>query len=156
MEEVRGCKGKYEEVVEVGEEVLESQDPRSRGPKDQDISKSHSNTSLTLKKVHLVPELKSGLWALFIPYFWAFWVLTLADSLLTTFRLLLVIESVTDSQSKTYPLNASSDCTSKQERKPLILLIQFCDTQSFMAIVRSIMDEWFRWLPLFGHVILPM
>ena len=28
--------------------------PRSRGPKDQDISKSHSNTSLTLKKVHLV------------------------------------------------------------------------------------------------------
>ena len=38
----------------MGEEVLESQDPRSRGPKDQDISKSHSNTSLTLKKVHLV------------------------------------------------------------------------------------------------------
>ena len=27
---------------------------RSRGPKDQDISNSHSNTSLTLKKVHLV------------------------------------------------------------------------------------------------------
>ena len=27
---------------------------RSQGPKDQDISKSHSNTSLTLKKVHLV------------------------------------------------------------------------------------------------------
>ena len=27
---------------------------RSQGPKDQDISNSHSNTSLTLKKVHLV------------------------------------------------------------------------------------------------------
>ena len=27
----------------------------SQGPKDQDISKSHSNSSLTLKKVHLVP-----------------------------------------------------------------------------------------------------
>ena len=27
---------------------------RSQGPNDQDISKSHSNTSLTLKKVHLV------------------------------------------------------------------------------------------------------
>ena len=26
----------------------------SKGPKDQDISKSYSNTSLTLKKVHLV------------------------------------------------------------------------------------------------------
>ena len=26
----------------------------SQGPKDQDISNSHSNTSLTLKKVHLV------------------------------------------------------------------------------------------------------
>ena len=25
-----------------------------QGPKDQDISNSHSNTSLTLKKVHLV------------------------------------------------------------------------------------------------------
>ena len=30
----------------------------SRGPKDQDISNSHSNTSLTLKKVHLVFKLK--------------------------------------------------------------------------------------------------
>ena len=29
-------------------------DPRSHGLKDQDISKSYSNTSLTLKKVHLV------------------------------------------------------------------------------------------------------
>ena len=41
------------------EEVQESQGqrvPRSRGPKDQDISNSHSNTSLTLKKVHLVKE----------------------------------------------------------------------------------------------------
>ena len=28
--------------------------PRSQGPKDQDISNSHSNMSLTLKKVHLV------------------------------------------------------------------------------------------------------
>ena len=28
--------------------------PRSKGPKDQDMSNSHSNTSLTLKKVHLV------------------------------------------------------------------------------------------------------
>ena len=27
---------------------------RSKGPKDQDISNSHSNKSLTLKKVHLV------------------------------------------------------------------------------------------------------
>ena len=39
------------------EEVQESQSPRvprSRDPKDQDISNSHSNTSLTLKKVHLV------------------------------------------------------------------------------------------------------
>ena len=39
------------------EEVQESQSPmvpRSRGPKDQDISNSLSNTSLTLKKVHLV------------------------------------------------------------------------------------------------------
>ena len=27
---------------------------RSKGPKDQDISNSHSNTSLTLMKVHLV------------------------------------------------------------------------------------------------------
>ena len=38
-------------------EVQESQGPRvprSRGPKNQDISNSHSNTSLTLKKVHIV------------------------------------------------------------------------------------------------------
>ena len=28
--------------------------PRSQGPKDQDISNSHSNTSLTIKKVNLV------------------------------------------------------------------------------------------------------
>ena len=28
--------------------------PKSQCPKDQDISKSHSDTSLTLKKVHLV------------------------------------------------------------------------------------------------------
>ena len=39
------------------EEVQESQGPRVQGSqslKDQDISKSNSNTSLTLKKVHLV------------------------------------------------------------------------------------------------------
>ena len=42
------------------EEVQESQGfkgpgvPRSQGPKDQDISNSHSTTSLTLKKVHFV------------------------------------------------------------------------------------------------------
>ena len=30
--------------------------PRSQGPKDQDILKSHSDTSLTLKKVHLVKD----------------------------------------------------------------------------------------------------
>ena len=29
---------------------------RSRGPKNQDISNSHSNTSLTLKKAHLVSD----------------------------------------------------------------------------------------------------
>ena len=52
-------KRKYEEVQEEGSgpKVQESQGPRvkrSRGPKDQNISKSHSNTNLTLKKVHLV------------------------------------------------------------------------------------------------------
>ena len=39
------------------EEFQESQGPRiprSRGPRDQNISNSNSNTSLTLKKVHLV------------------------------------------------------------------------------------------------------
>ena len=44
-----GDKRKYEEVVEVVEEVHESQGLgvlRSRGPKDQDISESHSNMSL--------------------------------------------------------------------------------------------------------------
>ena len=35
--------------------------PRSRGPKDQDISNSHSNTSLTLKKVHLVVGINESL-----------------------------------------------------------------------------------------------
>ena len=57
----------YEEVLEEGRgpkvprskgpKVPGSQAPRvlrSQGHKDQDISKSHSNTSLTLKKVHLV------------------------------------------------------------------------------------------------------
>ena len=45
-----------------GSKVQESQGPRvpkSKGPKDQDISKSHSNTSLTLKKVHLVYYLET-------------------------------------------------------------------------------------------------
>ena len=54
--------GKYEEVLEdrrvprvprsKGSKVQGSQGPRV--PKDQDISNSHSNSSLTLKKVHLV------------------------------------------------------------------------------------------------------
>ena len=61
-------KRKYEEVQEEGSgpKVQESQGSRvlrSRGPKDQNISKSHSNTNLTLKKVHLVHfiSLKSSL-----------------------------------------------------------------------------------------------
>ena len=64
--EVRRCKGKYEEVLEVLEEGRGPRVPRSKGFKvqgsqgprvqrtDQDISNSNSNTSLTLKKVHLV------------------------------------------------------------------------------------------------------
>ena len=43
--------GKYEEVLEEGRGPRV---PRSRGPKEQDISNSHLNTSLSLKKVHLV------------------------------------------------------------------------------------------------------
>ena len=39
---------------EKGQESQGPRVPRSRGSKDQDISNSHSNTSLTLKKVHLV------------------------------------------------------------------------------------------------------
>ena len=35
--------------------------PRSRGPKDQDISNSYTNTSLTLKKAHLVRLIFNGL-----------------------------------------------------------------------------------------------
>ena len=51
--------GKYEEVLEEGRgpRVPRSKGSKvqgSQGPKDQDISNSHSNTSLTLKKVHLV------------------------------------------------------------------------------------------------------
>ena len=46
-----GDKRKYEEVVE---EVHESQGP---GVPRTKISQSHSNTSLTLKKVHLVVAL---------------------------------------------------------------------------------------------------
>ena len=43
--------GKYEEVLEEGGGPRV---PRSQGPKDQGISNSRSNTSLTLKKVRLV------------------------------------------------------------------------------------------------------
>ena len=50
--------GKYEEVLEEGRgprtRSKGSKVQGSQGPKDQDISNSHSNTSLTLKKVHLV------------------------------------------------------------------------------------------------------
>ena len=35
-------------------ELIDPKLPWSKGPKDQDLSKSHSNASLTLKKVHLV------------------------------------------------------------------------------------------------------
>ena len=43
--------------------------PSSRGPKDQNISKSHSNTSLTLKKVHLVALKNIELLAInFVPH----------------------------------------------------------------------------------------
>ena len=50
---------KYEEVVEEGRglRVLRSKGTKvqgSQGLKDQNISKSHSNTSLNIKKVHLV------------------------------------------------------------------------------------------------------
>ena len=43
--------------------VQESQGPRfprSKDTKDQNISKFHSNTGLTLKKVHLVSYLRNG------------------------------------------------------------------------------------------------
>ena len=67
------------------EEVQESQGPRvprsrgpkvprSQGPKDQDISNSHSNTSLTLKKVHLVLiffEKKISFYTSFYPEFYS-------------------------------------------------------------------------------------
>ena len=51
--------GKYEEVLEEGggprvPRLKGSKVQGSQGPKDQDISNSHSNTSLTLKKVNLV------------------------------------------------------------------------------------------------------
>ena len=42
---------RYEDVLEEGRG---QRVPRSRGPKNQDISKSYSNMSLTLKKVYLV------------------------------------------------------------------------------------------------------
>ena len=55
MEKIGRGKRKYEEVMEEerGPKV-HPRVPRSQGPMDQDISKSYSNTSLTLKKVHLV------------------------------------------------------------------------------------------------------
>ena len=46
--------GKYEEVLEEVRGPRVPSVPRIRSPKDQDISKSNSNTSLTPKKVHLV------------------------------------------------------------------------------------------------------
>ena len=64
--EVRGTMSEEEVVEGKGPtKVLRTMSPKvpgskgskvqgSQGPKDQDISKSHSNTSLTLKKVHLV------------------------------------------------------------------------------------------------------
>ena len=56
------------QVVEEGRgpNVQESKGPsvpRSQGPKDQDILKSYSNTSLTLKKVHLVDN--RNIWLVF-------------------------------------------------------------------------------------------
>ena len=45
-EETGGGKRKYEEETGEG--------PKSKSPKDQYMSKSNSNISLTLKKVHLV------------------------------------------------------------------------------------------------------
>ena len=54
-----GGKRKYEELVKEGRGPrVPSKVQGSQGPKDQDISKSHSNTSLTLKKVHLVLGIK--------------------------------------------------------------------------------------------------
>ena len=55
--------GKYEEVLEEGRgprvpRFMGSKVQWSQGPNDQDISNSHSNTSLTLKKVHLVLNIK--------------------------------------------------------------------------------------------------
>ena len=51
--------GKYEEVLEEGRDprVPRSKGSKVRGPKDHDISNSNSNTSLTLKKVHLVANM---------------------------------------------------------------------------------------------------
>ena len=52
---MRRCLRREERVPRSnGPKVQESQGPGVQGLKDQDISKSHSNTSLTLKKVHLV------------------------------------------------------------------------------------------------------
>ena len=59
--EVRGSMSEEEVEKRRGPKVLRTMSPRvqrSKGPKDQDISKSHS--SMTLKKVHLVTVLKLG------------------------------------------------------------------------------------------------
>ena len=48
---MRGCKGKYEEVLEEG---IGPRVPRSKDSKVQGSQNSNSNTSLTLKKVNLV------------------------------------------------------------------------------------------------------
>ena len=69
-EKIKGCRIVKEEAISGGggggkrsqsPKVQESQGlwvKRSKGPEDQDISNSNSNTSLTLKKVHLVEILK--------------------------------------------------------------------------------------------------
>ena len=57
-EEVPGSQSRWEEIKgsmrRWWRRSMSSKVPRSRVPKDQNISKSHSNTNLTLKKVHLV------------------------------------------------------------------------------------------------------
>ena len=62
-----GGKRKYEELVKEGRGPRVPRFKWFQGSKDQDISKSHSNMSLTLKKVHLVqlfvPALYMPSWA---------------------------------------------------------------------------------------------
>ena len=71
-EKIKGCRIVKEEAISGGggggkrsqsPKVQESQGlwvQRSKGFEDQDISNSNSNTSLTLKKVHLVNKLESN------------------------------------------------------------------------------------------------